>query len=159
MPTWLTIFLALGGSTLVSLIVGAIWRSSEGKIKRIKELEQKAKDDKRHKEERERQDAWEAKVVSLIQPIDQKIDLIKADLVANKNATVTSLRADMMILRDRFRDQGFATPNDKAAWNQLYNDYADMGGNHFREYVDQWRDEVNNLPTTPSPDRDRRSNR
>ena len=50
MPTWLTIFLALGGSVLISAIVNSIWRRGAAKIARIKELEKKAEDDARHEE-------------------------------------------------------------------------------------------------------------
>jgi hypothetical protein len=149
MPVWLTIFLALGGSVLISLIVNSIWRHGAAKINRIKELEKKAEDDARHEEEKKRQEDWEQKVLDLIHPLSMKLDAIQEELKLNKAATTTSLRTDLMLLRDRFRDQGYATRNDKAAWNQLYNDYKDLGGNHFREYVDQWKDEVNNLPTIP----------
>ena len=51
-----------------------------------------------------------------IAQINAKLDGIKTDLDSNKSATVTGLRTDLMILRDRFRDQGFASRNDKAAW-------------------------------------------
>jgi hypothetical protein len=61
-----------------------------------------------------------------------------------------------MLLRDRYRELGYASRNDKAAWNQLYNDYRDLGGNHFKEDVDQWKDEVNSLPTIPDKDHGRR---
>ena len=50
-----------------------------------------------------------------IAQINVKLDGIKTDLDSNKSATVTGLRTDLMILRDRFRDQGFASRNDKAA--------------------------------------------
>ena len=82
-----------------------------------------------------------------IAQINTKLDGIKTDLDANKSATVTGLRTDLMILRDRFRDQGFASRNDKAAWEQLYKEYARFGGNHFKEYVNQWKDEIEELPT------------
>jgi len=149
MPVWLTVFLALGGSALITLIVNTIWRHSAAKINRIKELEKKAEDDARHEEERRRQEEWEQKVLDLIHPLSVKLDEIQEELKLNKSATTTSLRTDLMLLRDRYRDLGYASRNDKAAWNQLYNDYKELGGNHFKEYVDQWKEEVNNLPTIP----------
>lgn len=156
MPIWLTIILALGGSTLITLIVNTIWRHSATKIARIKELEKKAEDDARHEEERKRQEEWENKVLAIIQPLIEKLDQIQEELKLNKAATTTSLRTDLMLLRDRYRELGYASRNDKAAWNQLYNDYRDLGGNHFKEYVDQWKDEVNSLPTIPDKDHGRR---
>ena len=59
MPIWLTIFLALGGSALITLIVNTIWRHGAAKVARIKELEKKAEDDARHEEEKLRQEKWE----------------------------------------------------------------------------------------------------
>lgn len=29
---------------------------------------------------------------------------------------------------------------------ELYNTYSSLGGNHFREYVDAWRREMEELP-------------
>lgn len=156
MPIWLTTALALGGSALITLIVNTIWRRSAAKIARIKELEKKAEDDARHEDERKRQEDWENRVLAIINPLAEKLDQIQEDLKLNKSATTTSLRTDLMLLRDRYRDLGYATRNDKAAWNQLYNDYKDLGGNHFKEYVDQWKEEVNNLPTIPDMDHGRR---
>ena len=37
--------------------------------------------------------------------------------------------------------------DDKASWMELYNTYGKLGGNHFKEYVDGWKDDVKNLPT------------
>ena len=152
MPVWLTVILALGGSALITLIVNTIWRHSAAKIARIKELEKKAEDDARHEEERKRQEEWENKVLAIIHPLAEKLDQIQEELKLNNSATTTSLRTDLMLLRDRYRDLGYASRNDKAAWNQLYNDYKELGGNHFKEYVDQWKEEVNNLPTIPDVD-------
>ena len=149
MPVWLTILLALGGSTLISLLVTALWKRSAAKIAKIKELEQKEEDRKRHEEDLKRQAEWETKLLTLIHPISDKLDQIQEELKLNKAAATTSLRTDLMLLRDRYRDLGYATRNDKAAWNQLYNDYKELGGNHFKEYVNQWKDEIDNLPTIP----------
>ena len=121
---------------------------------RIKYSGKKAIDkNKKEKEEKEQKLISDIVTKSMetvkqdIAQIDVKLDGIKKDLDANKSATVTGLRTDLMILRDRFRDQGFASRNDKAAWEQLYKEYAQFGGNHFKEYVDQWRDEVEELPS------------
>ena len=149
MPIWLTILLALGGSTLISLIVNALWKHSAAKLARIQELEKNEAERVRREEERSRQEEWEQKVLDLVHPISAKLDEIQEELKQNKAAATTGLRTDLMLLRDRYRDNGYASRNDKAAWNQLYNDYKALGGNHFNEYVNQWRDEVNDLPTVP----------
>lgn len=151
MPTWLTIVLALGGSAVISTIIAKIFKHIDDRIAEAKEIKKKEEEYRIKAEERERQEAWENKVVDLIKPLDTKLDRLT-------DGTISSLRADMMLMRDRFRDQGFASGNDKAAWNQLYKDYASLGGNHFREYVDQWKEEINALPLAPDPAHDRRKN-
>ena len=45
-----------------------------------------------------------------------------------------------------YRQQGYVSASDKANWTEMYNTYRDLGGNHFKEYVDAWKDEVDQLP-------------
>lgn len=157
MPIWLTLILALGGSTLISLIVSSIWHSMENRVKskkekakedkeRLRELERERKEQLEKEEDLKRQLEWEQKIYNLIEPIDKKIDEIKAELAENKEATITSLRAHMKSLRDQYIAQGFADGADKATWRGLYKQYSDMGGNHFKEYVNGWRDDIEDLP-------------
>lgn len=55
----------------------------------------------------------------------------------------------MKNMRDKCKKQGYADVGDKATFIELYNHYAKMGGNHFIEYVDTWKTEVENLPLEP----------
>ena len=80
-------------------------------------------------------------------PIAKDISLIKSNLALNTEGTVTILRNDMKKAMDVCKEKGFATANDKAAWMELYNTYGRLGGNHFQEYVDGWKEEVRALPT------------
>lgn len=79
-------------------------------------------------------------------PVSEGISSIKQDLEADRAATVISIRSNMKQLRDKYLKQGFADTGDKATWNELYKNYSALGGNHFKEYVDQWKTEINNLP-------------
>lgn len=157
MPNWLTIVLALGGSTLIALTVNALWALVKNlllgkKAKRDKEKEELEKLQKeqlereRHELYLRREDEWRQTVINLIQPIEQKIDDIREELIENKKATIISLRSNMKSLRDKYKGQGFADAGDKATWAELYSEYRDMGGNHFKEYVDAWKNEVETLP-------------
>ena len=150
---WFTLF---GGSALLGAIAVDIYiRIKNGGKKAI----DKHKDEKLQEEKKLIADVVQevmAPSCANLAVIKNELTEIKQELKTNKAATVTGLRADLMLLRDRFRDQGFASTNDKAAWMQLYHDYSDLGGNHFKEYVDQWKDEVTNQPITPDPTKDRR---
>lgn len=81
-----------------------------------------------------------------ITPIAEDVSLIKSNLSLNTEGTVTLLRNDMKKALDLYKDRGFASTSDKASWMELYNTYAKLGGNHFREYVDGWKQEVRELP-------------
>jgi hypothetical protein len=48
--------------------------------------------------------------------------------------------------RDHYMAQGYASASDVASWNELYNTYSKLGGNHFKEYVDAWKADVDKLP-------------
>lgn len=85
-------------------------------------------------------------ITKAISPIASDVAQIKTDLAKNTEGTVTLLRTDMKNLLDRFKDRGYASAGDRANWNELYSTYDRLGGNHFREYVDGWREELLNLP-------------
>ena len=79
-------------------------------------------------------------------PIANDVNLIKGNLALNTEGTVTILRNDMKKSLDFYKDRGWASANDKANWMELYTTYGKLGGNHFKEYVDQWRKELEGLP-------------
>lgn len=70
---------------------------------------------------------------------EQKVELasVKALLKSNEAATILELRTDMKAIRDRYVNEGKKLDTgDIATWKELYKRYSEMGGNHFKEYVD-----------------------
>jgi hypothetical protein len=60
----------------------------------------------------------------------------------------------MKAILDDCREKGFASTGTKGNWHELYSTYKSLGGNHFKEYVDAWKEELEELPTTaPSKSR------
>lgn len=110
----------------------------EADAQRLKELE-----------DREKEKQLECTITNALQPLVKKIDDIDTKLGLDKRATVTLLRSKMKTLRDQYKKQHYADTGDKATWEELYVDYADMGGNHFKEWVDRWKVEIENLPEEP----------
>lgn len=78
--------------------------------------------------------------------IKDDIATIKDNLALNTKGTVTILRNDMKKSLDYCKHQGYVTRSDKANWKELYTTYAELGGNHFKEYVDVWKEELEELP-------------
>ena len=117
---------------------------------------------RRVEEERREQEKNEALMTLINKSLDAKLTPIAADVATiksnlslNTEGTVTLLRNDMKKSLDWYKDRGFATANDKAAWMELYNTYGRLGGNHFREYVDGWKEEVRDLPVEKKKTRQR----
>lgn len=71
---------------------------------------------------------------------------IKSNLALNTEGTVTMLRNDMKKSLDFCKEKGFASSSDIANWKELYRVYGKLGGNHFKEYVDAWKRELEALP-------------
>lgn len=93
---------------------------------------------------------YKAELTSIINaaiaPIASDVAQIKSDLSKNTEGTITLLRTDMKNNLDAYKARGYASAGDRANWNELYNTYDRLGGNHFREYVDGWKEELMNLP-------------
>lgn len=154
MPTWLTVVLALGGSATISTLIGIIGKRIDRNVdkkqayqqeqeRQTRELAEQAAAEIRRKE---RQAAIVAEIKSVVGPIQEQLTDVLEALSEDKKATVVTLRSSMKTLRDKYLKQGFADAGDKATWNELYENYKDMGGNHFKEYVNQWKSEIENLP-------------
>lgn len=78
--------------------------------------------------------------------IKDDIASIKDNLALNTKGTVTILRNDMKKSLDYCKKQGFVSRSDKINWSELYNTYGELGGNHFREFVNGWKEELEELP-------------
>lgn len=78
--------------------------------------------------------------------IKDDIATIKDNLALNTKGTVTILRNDMKKSLDYCKHQGYVTRSDKINWNELYNTYAELGGNHFKEFVNGWKEELEAIP-------------
>lgn len=121
-------------------------------------LHTKKRFEKKQKEEEEAEALKEqARTMALMQlindsldskltPIQKDLESIRDNLALNTEGTVTILRNDMKKSLEVSKEKGFATATDKANWTELYNTYTKLGGNHFKEYVDAWRDEMKDLP-------------
>ena len=135
MPLWLTLVLALGGTALINAFISFAFASVINGTKK-KQAKVKEESEERIKE-----------VIKVeLEPVNQELQGIKKILDLDKEGTVTLLRDSMKDCLDRYRDQGYATISDKAKWIETYNSYMKLGGNHFREYVDQWKLALEHLP-------------
>ena len=86
-------------------------------------------------------------VKTKIDEVDTKLDTVTEDLNKDREATIVQMRVNMMNLHSLYKKQGWADTHQKATWNELYNNYKDLGGNHFAEYVDAYKESIENLPT------------
>ena len=78
--------------------------------------------------------------------LKEGVDDVKAKVERLQHSMVTVDRIIMKLTLDQYREQGYASSSDRAAWSELYKDYKDLGGNHFKEYVNEWKRSLDTLP-------------
>lgn len=113
--------------------------------KRTKRIQNSEETKKREKEEK--QEEIREAIKAEIQPMIVTIDQIKAQTTLTSTGTLTLLRDRMKTSLNFCRKQKWASSSDRANWFELYNTYKTMGGNHFKEYVDQWKQEMESFPS------------
>ena len=115
MPSWLSIVLALGGSTLCGLIVTSIWNFLNKKALKNKELQEKDKTDELIKTLKENN-----------KPLEEKIDLISL-------GTQATLRNDLLNCYYACDKKGYKTHEDIQNFAHMYEAYHNLHGNSFIE--------------------------
>ena len=115
MQNWLSIVLALGGSTLCGLIVTTIWNKIAKHNRKIQELQ----DEKKTNE-----------LITTIKennkPIEEKIDLIAL-------GTQATLRNDLLNCYYACDKKGYKTNEDIQNFADMYEAYHNLHGNSFIE--------------------------
>lgn len=160
MPDWLAIVIAVVG--LLGTVLGVLGVSGYlGERARHKAEKQNKKEDQQEEDaaaarKKALQDTVRGVFQEEMKPINDKlndisveIENIKNDLADNTIGTVTMLRDRMKSILDACRNDGYASTSTKGNWHELYNTYKGLGGNHFKEYVDAWKEELDELPAVP----------
>lgn len=147
MPEWLSILLGILGSLGILSAAGKF--IFDAAVKRTKTQIEKIQ----AYDEQEQTEYLRTIIKDELRPmcenvsdIRSNIAEVKEQLALDKEATIVQLRTTMKSKRDEFCFQGYVESSDKSNWIELYNRYRDMGGNHFAEYVDGWKQDVETLP-------------
>lgn len=147
MPEWLSILLGILGSLGILSAVGKF--IFDAAVKRTKAQIEKIQ----AYDEQEQTKHLRTIIKDELQPVRENISDIRSDmaevkeqLALDKEATIVQLRTTMKSKRDEFCSQSYVESSDKSNWVELYNRYRDMGGNHFAEYVNGWKQDVEDLP-------------
>ena len=115
MQDWLSIILALGGSTLCGLIVTTIWNKIAKHNRRIQELQEEKKTNELIDTIKENN-----------KPIEEKIDLIAL-------GTQATLRNDLLNCYYACDQKGYKTYEDIQNFADMYEAYHNLHGNSFIE--------------------------
>lgn len=147
MPEWLSILLGILGSLGIlsaagKFIFDAAVKHTKTQIEKIQAYD-----------EQEQTQHLRTIIKDELRPVCENVSDIRSDiaevkeqLALDKEATIVQLRTTMKSKRDEFCSQGYVESSDKSNWIELYNRYRDMGGNHFAEYVNGWKQDVEKLP-------------
>ena len=115
MQDWLSVVLALGGSTLCGLIVTTIWNKIAKHNRKIQDLQDKKKTNE---------------LITTIKennkPIEEKIDLIAL-------GTQATLRNDLLNCYYACDKKGYKTNEDIQNFADMYEAYHNLHGNSFIE--------------------------
>ena len=146
MPIWLQIVSIIAGiiGTLLGIFGISAYINERMKHKAAKR--NLADDEIEQLKEEKRLNALRAVIREENASIKDDISSIKDNLALNTKGTVTILRNDMKKSLDYCKKQGFVSRSDKINWNELYNTYGELGGNHFKEFVNGWKEELEDLP-------------
>ena len=115
MQNWLSIVLALGGSTLCGLIVTPIWNKIAKHNRKIQDLQDKKKTNE-----------LIATIKENNKPIEEKIDLIAL-------GTQATLRNDLLNCYYACDKKGYKTNEDIQNFADMYEAYHNLHGNSFIE--------------------------
>ena len=115
MQDWLSIVLALGGSTLCGLIVTTIWNKIAKHNRKIQELQEEKKTNELIDTIKENN-----------KPIEEKIDLIAL-------GTQATLRNDLLNCYYACDQKGYKTYEDIQNFADMYEAYHNLHGNSFIE--------------------------
>ena len=150
LPTWANTLIIAAISAAVTAVVGFV---IERAMKRHFDERDKKEQDTHEKRRAERKKEIGEVVSDAIKPInerldevDRKIDKIQEDLKLDREGTVVQMRVTMMDLYKKYTKQGYADTHEKATWDELYNRYKQLGGNHFAEYIDRYKSDIEKLP-------------
>lgn len=147
MPEWVSILLGILGSLGILSAVGKFIFDAAVKRTKMQIEKIQAYDDQ------EQTQHLRTIIKDELRPVREDVSDIRSDiaevkkqLTLDKEATIVQLRTTMKSKRDEFCSQGYVESSDKSNWIELYNRYRDMGGNHFAEYVNGWKQDVEKLP-------------
>lgn len=154
LPTWANTLIIAAVSTIVTSIVGfiierALKRHFDQRERILSENEQYKHDMRREERKREIGEIVSNAITPInerLDEVDKKIDKIQEDLKLDREGTVVQMRVTMMDLHKKYTKQGYADTHEKATWDELYNRYKQLGGNHFAEYIDRYKSDIEKLP-------------
>lgn len=129
MPVWMTIFLALGGSTLIGLVVKEVYDMIKSKNKKAIQYD-KEKEILATKETIRDIIREEMKPINeKLSKIEDDVDNIKKDVEDTKGGLQAELRHDIRNSCRRCIQQGFKTEEDVMEIDALHDRYEKLGTN------------------------------
>lgn len=130
MPGWVIAIISLIGSTAITSIIGLFLKRSFDnffKKKEQEELDNKTRDEKL--KELELQKEREERKKDMKEAIEEAVEPIKQDLFVIKKGTQAGLRHDLCLMADEWLAKGYCPRNVKVDFENLYNQYHQLGKN------------------------------
>ena len=150
LPTWayalITTIMSCALTTVIAFIVNRMLKKRVNKQDHTAELARKQEEYEKTKEIKDIITTSIQPVISHVEKIDSKIDNLQKENQLENKATIVMIRVNLMELHDLYTSRGYCDNREKSTWEELYNRYKELGGNHFKEYVDHLKTDVLELP-------------
>ena len=136
MPEWLQIFLAVGGSALIGLVVADIYKAIKKNSAKYREAQK-----------RERQESYREVLKQELEPVKEDVAELKKDMQDTKSGIQAELRHDIRNASRRCIKQGYKTTDDLEEVTSMHIQYENLGSNGITNAL---YDEFLKLPTRPN---------
>lgn len=137
---WFTIVTGVLTLLAIPSLCGLLWKDLYTRKKENSEVA---------KQEREKKNLEKIREV-----IKEENEPLRKEISNLTELTNKMQKSDVTLLRDRMqcslnycKKQGYRSTSDYANWMEILNAYKELGGNHFKEYVNSWKQDMEDLPT------------
>lgn len=150
LPTWayalITTTMSCALTTVIAFIVNRMLKKRVNNYDHTAELARKQEEYEKKREIKDIITNSIQPVINHVEKIDSKIDGLKDENNLENKATVIMIRLKLMEWHDVYMARGYCDIKERSTWEELFIKYGELGGNHFKEYMNQIREDIQKLP-------------
>lgn len=142
----LSLIVTTAVTSIIGVVINRLVSKRFNKQDQLIKAQEELRALKKQEEDRKATEDLMKKINECLAPVNKKIESMEKMLELNTTGTVMLLREAMLQEHNRLIKQKKITQHELHRWLDLYSAYKNLGGNHFAEYVNGWKDNIENLP-------------